>query len=90
MGKQKPEERALRATLREWLLAVEEEEYVNGEFVRDALTAVLEGMVNLEERMTHALKTDWKNGAIIAGFQNELNLMRYKMINLSGENNEKQ
>lgn len=82
MSKRKPEEQALRATLREWQEAINDTDRLEQDFVRDALLAVFEGMLNLEERMAWVLKTDWKNGAIIQEFQDELNMMRYKMINL--------
>lgn len=80
--KREPEYQAARKIINEWRDAASERdaEEINGEFLRDALLVMFESILMLDEKVHHLGQIEWRAADTINAYQEELNMMRYKMI----------
>ncbi len=80
-----PENKAMRSVIYEWQESIINKDKIDQAFLKDALLAVVEGLLSLDSRISDLASQEWRGAREIYELRDELNLQRYKMINLTKE-----
>lgn len=75
-----PEQDAVKAAMFDWRETIEEAQEMDLAFVKEALAAVFDGLISLEQRIASLGGQEWKGARQVYEVQEEVLAMRYKMI----------